>query len=228
MRFTEPALQRAGFICTIVETFRQGRPASQSGERYGRADTRQGRERMKAVALKARRGKRPMSGAGLRHLARAITWAESATPEVGEDTMARETSRAVFACVSILLVAAVAGCSDFSLWGKPDKPIDPNVYPENYKKDVLAYLKAHPAEMLNVREASISAPALRQFGSENRFFACPARQRPGLAQGQDGDLLLRRDQSIHRRGGRPMRRRPVSAVPRAGGADHPNEGKEMR
>ena len=86
--------------------------------------------------------------------------------------MARETSRAVFACVSILLVAAAAGCSDFSLWGKPDKPVDPNVYPENYKKDVLAYLKAHPAEMLNVREASISAPALRQFGSESRFFAC--------------------------------------------------------
>jgi len=86
--------------------------------------------------------------------------------------MAREPPRAVFACVSILLVAAVAGCSDFSLWGKPDKPIDPNVYPENYKKDVLTYLKAHPAEMLNVREASISAPALRQFGSESRFFAC--------------------------------------------------------
>src|SRR5262249_2185389 len=81
-----------------------GGPASQSGERYGRADTRQGRERMKAVALEARRGERPMSGAGLRHLARAINWAESATPEVGEDTMARETSRAVFACVSILLV----------------------------------------------------------------------------------------------------------------------------
>jgi hypothetical protein len=172
MRFTEPALQRAGFIRTIIETFRQGRPASQLGERYGRADTRQGREPMKAMEFGARRGKRPMSGAGLRHLARAIDWAESATPEAGEDTMARETSRAVFACISILLVAAVAGCSDFSLWGKPDKPIDPNVYPENYKKDVLTYLKAHPAEMLNVREASISAPALRQFGSESRFFAC--------------------------------------------------------
>src|SRR5262245_37591739 len=172
MRFTEPALQRAGFIRTIVETFRQGRPASQSGERYGRADTRQGRERMKAVALKARRGKRPMSGAGLRHLARAINWAESATPEVGEDTMARAASRAVFACASILLVAAVAGCSDFSLWGKPDKPTDANAYPENYKKDVLTYVKAHPAEMLNAREASISAPALTQFGNESRFFAC--------------------------------------------------------
>ena len=113
-----------------------------------------------------------MSGAGLRRLARAINWAESATPEVGEDSMARETSRAVFACVSILLLAAVAGCSESGLWGKPEKAVDPNVYPENYKKDVLAYVKAHPAEMLNMREASISAPALKQFGSESRFFAC--------------------------------------------------------
>ena len=113
-----------------------------------------------------------MSGAGLRHLARAINWAESATLEVGEDGMARETSRAVFACVSILLVAAAAGCSDFSLWGKPDKPVDPNVYPENYKKDVLAYVKTHPAELLNAREASISTPALKQFGTQSRYFAC--------------------------------------------------------
>src|SRR5215510_12835633 len=120
MRFIEPALQRAGFIRTIIETFRHGGLASQSGERYGRAHTRQGRERMKAVALEARRGERPMSGAGLRHLARAINWAESATPEAGEDTMARETSRAVFACVSILLVAAVAGCSEFHERAGPD------------------------------------------------------------------------------------------------------------
>jgi hypothetical protein len=91
---------------------------------------------------------------------------------VGEDTMARAASRAVFACASILLLAAVAGCSDFSMWGKSDKPVEANAYPENYKKDVLTYVKAHPAEMLNAREASISAPALTQFGNESRFFAC--------------------------------------------------------
>lgn len=127
---------------------------------------------MKATPPAAQRGEETHVERGLRHLRRAINWAESATPEVGEDTMARETSRAVLACVSILLLAAVAGCSDFAQWGKPDKPIDPNVYPENYKKDVLAYVKLHPAEMLNAREASISAPALTQFGAENRFFSC--------------------------------------------------------
>jgi hypothetical protein len=173
MRFIEPALQRAGVIPrTIVETFWQARAACQLSERHSGGDTRRGRERMKATPPAAGRGQETHVRRGLRHLRRAINWTESAIPEAGEDTMARETSRAVFACVSILLLAAVTGCSEFGQWGKPDKPVDPNVYPANYKKDVLAYVKAHPAEMLNAREASISAPALTQFGGESRFFAC--------------------------------------------------------
>src|SRR6516164_8353915 len=115
--------------------------------RHGRVDTRRGRERMKATPKAAQRGEATHVRRGLRHVRRAINWAESATPEVGEDTMARAASRAVFACASILLLAAVAGCSDFSMWGKSDKPVDANAYPENYKKDVLTYVKAHPAEM---------------------------------------------------------------------------------
>jgi hypothetical protein len=86
--------------------------------------------------------------------------------------MARETSKAVLACVLILLLAAVAGCSDSGFWGKPEKAVDPNAYPENYKKDMLAYVKTHPAELLNAREASISTPALKQFGTQSRYFAC--------------------------------------------------------
>jgi hypothetical protein len=171
MRFIQPALQHAGFIRTIIETLRQSASVSFI-ERRRRIDTRGGRERMKATPKAAQRGEATHVRGGLRHVRRAINWAESATPEVGEDTMARAASRAVFACASILLLAAVAGCSDFSLWGKPDKPTDANAYPENYKKDVLTYVKAHPAELLNAREASISAPALTQFGNESRFFAC--------------------------------------------------------
>jgi hypothetical protein len=171
MRFIQPALQRAGFHPhdhRNVEAVGQRLVyrAMQTG-RHAR-----GRERMKATPKAAQRGEEAHVRRGLLHLRRAINWAESATPEVGEDTMTRTASRAVFACASILLLAAVAGCSDFSLWGKPDKPTDANAYPENYKKDVLTYVKAHPAELLNAREASISAPALTQFGNESRFFAC--------------------------------------------------------
>jgi hypothetical protein len=168
MRFIQPALQRARFIRAIIETLRQS--ASLSLTRRRRHARRP--ERMRATPKAAQRGETTHVRRGLRHVRRAINCAESATPEISEETMARAASRAVFACASILLLAAVAGCSDFSLWGKPDKPIEANAYPENYKKDVLTYLKAHPAEMLNAREASISAPALTQFGNESRFFAC--------------------------------------------------------
>jgi hypothetical protein len=40
-----------------------------------------------------------------------------------------------------------------------EKTVDPNTLPENYKKDVLAYVQAHPGELINTRDASISAPA---------------------------------------------------------------------
>jgi hypothetical protein len=86
--------------------------------------------------------------------------------------MARETSKAVLASVLILLLAAMAGCSEFGFWGKSEKAVDPNAYPDNYKKDVLAYVNTHPGELLNAREASISTPALKQFGTQSRYFAC--------------------------------------------------------
>ena len=77
--------------------------------------------------------------------------------------MARETSKAVLACILMLLLAAVAGCSDFEFWGKPEKKaVDPNAYPEDYKKDVLAYVKTHPGELLNAREASITVASAGQ------------------------------------------------------------------
>jgi hypothetical protein len=87
--------------------------------------------------------------------------------------MTRKTgiSKAFSACFLIQLLVGLAGCSEIGFGRQPEKP-DPNAFPENYKKDVLAYVQAHPAELLNVRDASISTPALKQFGQENRYFAC--------------------------------------------------------
>jgi hypothetical protein len=75
-------------------------------------------------------------------------------------------------CLVLALAAAVAGCSEFGFGTQPDKRVDANKFPENYKQDLLTYVRAHPAELLNVREASISAPALNQFGTESRYFIC--------------------------------------------------------
>ena len=60
---------------------------------------------------------------------------------------------------------ALAGCSQF---GKPE----PNIYPANYKKDLSAYLRENSDVLVNASATYISTPALKQFGSESRFFVC--------------------------------------------------------
>jgi hypothetical protein len=75
-------------------------------------------------------------------------------------------------CLVLALAAALGGCSELGFGNQPEKRVDPNKFPENYKKDLLTYVQAHPADFVNAREASVSAPALTQFGTESRYFIC--------------------------------------------------------
>ena len=131
---------------------------------------------IETVAARLKREARGEAGLRheLRHCSPAVNCIRSGNPQVGEDTVALRTgrSRLFFACVLIQLTAAVAGCSEIGFGRQSEKAVDPNKFPENYKKDLLAYVQAHPAEFLNARDASISAPALRPVGTENRYFVC--------------------------------------------------------
>jgi len=69
--------------------------------------------------------------------------------------------------LSAALVAALAGCSQF---GKTEQ--DPNLYPANYKADLVAYIRTHQPEMLRARESYVSAPTLKQFDLQSRYFVC--------------------------------------------------------
>ena len=82
------------------------------------------------------------------------------------------TVRTVWAC-HVLLVA-LSGCSGGSLFGRSEeKPVEPNSYPENYKADLLTFLRNNPAEIERTREAYVSEPVLGQFGgSEGRYYLC--------------------------------------------------------
>jgi hypothetical protein len=84
-----------------------------------------------------------------------------------------EAERAMWACCLALLVAALAACSGLGL-GKQDEKVDPNVYPANYKADLVAYLLTHAADenIQNLRDAYVSTPALKQFGTESRYSVC--------------------------------------------------------
>jgi hypothetical protein len=74
-------------------------------------------------------------------------------------------------CTAIVLVLALAGCS--SSWlSKKEPPVDPNLFPTNYRSEILDTMKQMLTVNTNVRDAYISAPVLTQVGSDQRYTAC--------------------------------------------------------
>lgn len=71
----------------------------------------------------------------------------------------------------LLLVPALAGCSAV-LEFLQQKRQEPNQYPAAYRTELLDYLKNNPMEVTAVREAYISAPSMKAFGLESRYFVC--------------------------------------------------------
>jgi hypothetical protein len=79
----------------------------------------------------------------------------------------------VTACsVALLLIAALSGCSAVVKFLGPKKKEEPNQYPGAYRTELLDYLKNNPTGITAVREAYISAPSMKPFGSESRYFVC--------------------------------------------------------
>ena len=47
-----------------------------------------------------------------------------------------------------------------------------NVYPQNYKNDLLAFLRTYLNDPSHIREAGVSQPVLKSVGPGERFVAC--------------------------------------------------------
>src|SRR3984893_1911444 len=91
-----------------------------------------------------------------------------------------------------------------------------------------AGIRENPSRRIAERARSFDLDARAEaIRNAKPIFRLLASQRPRLAQGEDAGLLLRRDQSIHRRAGRLMRRRRLLTVPRGGDGDQRIEGQEM-
>ena len=73
--------------------------------------------------------------------------------------------------VALLLIAALSGCSAVLEFLHPKKQ-EPNQYPAAYRTELLDYLRNNPTGITAVREAYISAPSMKPFGSESRYFVC--------------------------------------------------------
>jgi len=89
--------------------------------------------------------------------------------------MVRNT-HTVAALPAICLAAcaiALGGCSQFG-GAQPNKAIDPNVFPTNYRADLVTDLTTndHQPDIMSAREAYVSPPQLQQFDIASRYVAC--------------------------------------------------------
>ncbi len=73
--------------------------------------------------------------------------------------------------VVLLLIAALSGCSAALELLQPKKQ-EPNLYPAAYRTELLDYIKNNPTGITAAGEAYISAPSMKPFGSESRYFVC--------------------------------------------------------
>jgi hypothetical protein len=79
-------------------------------------------------------------------------------------------------CVPLLLAAVLTGCASYST----EPPLEVqranweahNVYPQNYRSEILAYMRNYFNEPGNVRDAFVSEPELRPMGLGNRYVSC--------------------------------------------------------
>ena len=70
-----------------------------------------------------------------------------------------------------LAALALVGCSSFG-GGEPEKAVDPNTFPADYKAGLVAFLLNNPFGLVGAREAALSAPELKAFGRDSRYVAC--------------------------------------------------------
>jgi hypothetical protein len=68
-------------------------------------------------------------------------------------------------------MAALAGCASFGSHSDPP-PVDPNIYPADYKAIVMTFIQTDPYLLVGTQDAALSPPALQPVGTESRYFSC--------------------------------------------------------
>jgi hypothetical protein len=68
------------------------------------------------------------------------------------------------------LMASLAGCGSGRLREEREALI--NIYPDNFRADLLAALHTYVSDPRNIRDAYVSEPAIRPIGRQNRYAAC--------------------------------------------------------
>jgi hypothetical protein len=77
--------------------------------------------------------------------------------------------------LALFLVASVlTNCTDKipGLFATDEPKINPNIFPKDYKKAVVAFVTSNEPNPTKIREAAISEPVLRPLENVERYVAC--------------------------------------------------------
>ncbi len=81
--------------------------------------------------------------------------------------------RTLHVLLIIGLAMTLASCSSVrSREEREEREARINVYPENYRADLLAALHTYVSDPTHIRDAFVSEPALKPVGRQNRYAAC--------------------------------------------------------
>jgi hypothetical protein len=73
------------------------------------------------------------------------------------------------ACLLLAVAVGLIGCSGS---GSKQPEENPNVFPADYKKEILFTMSNTLEDPTNIRGAFISEPVLRQAGKDERYIVC--------------------------------------------------------
>ena len=83
--------------------------------------------------------------------------------------MSREAMQRASLVLGVMLLLGACGHS-LSNTGGDDSEL--NAYPTNYKADILAAMHVYLNDPTGIRDAAVSAPALKQAGGQTRYVVC--------------------------------------------------------
>jgi hypothetical protein len=87
--------------------------------------------------------------------------------------MIRVRCRPLRVLLALCLAATLTGCvSGRSRELREEREARINVYPDNYRADILAGLHSYLSDPTHIRSAYVSEPSLKLIGQQNRYAAC--------------------------------------------------------